>query len=78
MKNPEPVLKDLFEYLELPYEKVYPFEKFNRAAGGDPKLSETETIHNKSVRRYQEGLSNIQQRVFKKFLGKEMEALGYL
>jgi len=76
-RHPEPVLNDLFAYLDLPYERVYPFEKFNRAAGGDPKLSQTRTIHKKSVKRYQEGLTNLQQRVFKKFLGKEMKALGY-
>lgn len=77
VNDPDPVLKDLFEYLELPYEKVYPFEKFNWAAGGDPKLKETKTIHKKSVRRYKEGLTRIQQRVFEKFLGKEMRSLGY-
>lgn len=77
VNDPDPVLKDLFEYLELPYEKVYPFKKFNWAAGGDPKLKETETIHKKSVRRYKEGLTRIQQRVFEKFLGKEMRSLGY-
>ena len=76
--DPEPVLKNLFAYLGLPFERVYPFERFNLAAGGDPKLSETRTIHKKSVHRYQEGLSILQQRVFKRFLGKEMKALGYL
>lgn len=78
VQDPEPVLKKLFAYLELPYEKVYPFKRFNRAAGGDPKLSKTRTIHHKSVSRYRKGLSIIQQRVFSKFLGKEMRALGYL
>lgn len=77
VRDPAPVLKGVFEYLELPYEKVYPFEQFNWAAGGDPKLRKTKTIHKKSVRRYKEGLSRLQQRVFKKFLGKEMRALGY-
>ncbi|HKJ26371.1 MAG TPA: sulfotransferase [Anaerolineales bacterium] len=79
VNNPEPVLHDLFEYLELPYEQVYPFkEKFNLAAGGDPKLSKTKTIHRKSVHRYLTGLSKLQQRVFRKFLGKEMKSLGYM
>ena len=79
VNDPEPVLKGLFEYLELPYEQVYPFkEKFNLAAGGDPKLSKTKTIHKKSVSRHLEGLSRVQQRVFRKFLGKEMRSLGYL
>ncbi len=76
--DPDPVLRGLFEYLELPYEKVYPFEKFNWAAGGDPKLRKTKTIHKKSVQRYREKLTDLQVRVFKKFLGREMEALGYL
>jgi hypothetical protein len=76
--DPDPVLRGLFDYLELPYEKVYPFEKFNLAAGGDPKLTKTKTIHKKSVQRYKERLTDIQIRVFRKFLGKEMKALGYL
>ncbi|MBN2044134.1 MAG: sulfotransferase [Anaerolineales bacterium] len=75
--DPDPVLHDLFEYLELPYEKVFPFEKFNLIAGGDPKLTKTRTIHTKSVQRYKEKLSDLQIRVFRKFLGKEMKALGY-
>jgi hypothetical protein len=76
--NPVSVLKSLFEYLDLPFERLYPFKRFNRTAGGDPKLSKTKTIHRKSVQRYQAGLPLIQQRVFKKFLGTEMKALGYL
>jgi hypothetical protein len=78
VQNPDRVLQHLFAYLELPYERVYPFKPFNRAAGGDPKVSKTRTIHHKSVSRYREGLSKLQQRVFSKFLGKEMRALGYL
>ncbi len=78
VSNPDPVLKDLFSYLEVPYEKVYPFEKFNFAAGGDPKLTRTKTIHRKSVHRYTSKMSRLQQRVFEKILGKEMRALGYL
>jgi len=78
VRDAKPVLQQLFAYLELPYEQVYPFKPFNRAAGGDPKLRKTRTIHAKSVRRYREELSHLQQRVFKKFLGKEMKALGYL
>ena len=78
VSDPDSVLEQLFEYLELPYEKVYPFEKFNLVHGGDPKLAETKTIHKKSVQRYKQKLNALQLRVFKKFLGKEMEALGYL
>ena len=78
VSNPEPVLKDLFNYLEVPYEKVYPFEKFNFAAGGDPKLTKTKTIHKKSIHRYTSKMSRLQQRVFEKILGKEMRSLGYL
>lgn len=78
VSNPDPVLHDLFAYLELPYEKVYPFRKFNLAAGGDPKLVKTKTIHKKSVSRYQERLTGPQLRVFEKLLGKKMRALGYM
>lgn len=77
VSNPDPVLHDLFEYLDLLYEKVYPFERFNLAAGGDPKLVKTKTVHRKSVQRYKERMTAAQQRVFKKLLGKEMRALGY-
>jgi hypothetical protein len=56
---------------------MYPFDRFNLAAGGDPKLRKTKTIHRKSVQRYRDRLTNLQVRVFKKFLGKEMKALGY-
>lgn len=78
VRDPEPVLEELFNYLELPYERVYPFDQFNRVAGGDPKLTKTRTIHSRSLNRYREGLSALQQRVFNKFLGKEMRVLGYL
>jgi hypothetical protein len=75
--NPEPVLQKMFEYLELPYEKVFPFPKFNLLSGGDPKLLKTKTIHKKSVKRYRKEMPRRQQRVFKMIIGKEMRKLGY-
>mgnify|MGYP001556061278 CR=1 FL=1 len=76
--NPEPTLQALFAYLDLPYEKVYPFKKYNVLKGGDDKLAKTRTIHKKSVSRFKEQMAPKQIRVFKKFLGNEMRELQYI
>jgi hypothetical protein len=69
----------LFEYLELSYEQIYPFSEFQLLpTGGDPKLQDTKTIHDKSASRYQDEMPIRQQRVFKRFLREEMRQLGYL
>jgi len=76
--RPKRVLKKLFRYLEVPFEQVYPFNPFKWfGSGGDPKLKETETIHKKSVARYQDQMPEPQRNVFKKYLGREMKKLGY-
>ncbi|MBN2500746.1 MAG: sulfotransferase [Anaerolineales bacterium] len=77
--NPRPILGELFNYLEVPYEDVYPFKRFKwLRAGGDPKLEKTTTVHNKSIQRHKKQMPPLQQRIFRLFLGKEMRNLGYL
>jgi len=75
--KPKEVLTNLFEYLEVPFEDVYPFGSFNLLAGGDPKLMKTGTIHKKSVSRYKNQMAKKQQRVFSRLLKREMRWLGY-
>ena len=76
--KPKEVLSGLFQYLQVPYEDIYPFEKHNLLSGGDPKLRKTKTIHKKSIFRYKKQMPKKQQRVFIWFLNKEMKKLGYL
>jgi hypothetical protein len=78
VSDPKQVLSKLFSYLGVPYEDVYPFPRHNLLSGGDPKLRKTKSIHRKSVHRYLEQMSRAQQRVFCRFLRKEMRQLGYL
>jgi hypothetical protein len=75
--EPERVLRQLLDYLDLPYEKLYPFERFKLRKGGDPKLRKTSSVHSKSIGRYQEELSPEQLSVFQEQLGEEMQVLGY-
>lgn len=77
--EPERTLRDVFDYLELPFEKeVLHFEKFNLLKGGDYKIRRSSTVHDQSVGRYRRELSLAQLRVFEAHLGAEMKALGYL
>lgn len=78
VSKPKQVLIDLFSYLEVPYEDVYPFHKHNLLSGGDPKLRRTKSIHNKSIFRYKKQMPQQQQQVFILFLQNEMQRLGYL
>jgi hypothetical protein len=78
VSKPRFVLERLFNYLEVPYEDVYPFHKHNILCGGDPKLRKTRSIHRKSIFRYRLQMPQRQQRVFKLFLGREMNQLGYI
>ena len=78
VSRPESVLVRLFNYLEVPYEPVYPFQKHNILSGGDPKLRKTASIHKKSIFRHRLQMPRRQQRVFKRLLGLEMQQLGYV
>jgi len=72
------VLEGVFEYLELPFEDVTQFGKYNRFKGGDYKIRRTSTLHTKSVARHQRELSHRQSELFRTRLGKEMAEFGYL
>ncbi len=76
--NPQETLSQLFEYLEVPFENVDQFKRFNLLAGGDPKMRNTNRVHNKSVQRYRFQMPRKQQRVIGWFLRREMQHLGYL
>lgn len=76
--DPESTLEDLFNYLELEYEELLPFDKFKFVNGGDWKILDTNTVEKKSLKRYERELSPRQQKVIQSFLSKEMRALGYL
>lgn len=78
VSDPDRTLAGLLDYLELPHETLLPFSRFNLANGGDHKLRHTRTVKAKSVARYRKEMSQLQQQIFKKHLGREMEQLGYL
>jgi hypothetical protein len=75
--KPRQVLQQLYDYLDVPYEDVYPFKKHNLLSGGDPKLRKTKNIHSSSVSRYKNQMDQQQQLVFLWLLRKEMSVLGY-
>jgi hypothetical protein len=78
VQHPGKTLRRLFRYLEVPFEKVYPFKRFTLlSAGGDYKLSQTVDIHARSVGRYHDGLTPKQKSFFRHYLGKEIKHLGY-
>jgi hypothetical protein len=75
--DPDTTLGNLFEYLELEYEELLPFDKFKFVNGGDWKILKTNTVEKKSLRRYERELTTRQQKVIQSFLHKEMKILGY-
>jgi hypothetical protein len=76
--QPRIVLRKLFRFLEVPFEKVFPFNQFSLfPAGGDYKLGKTSSVHAKSVGRYRTGLNAKQKRLFEHLLGREIALLGY-
>jgi hypothetical protein len=76
--QPRIVLKKLFRFLEVPFEKVFPFQPFSLfPAGGDYKLGKTSSVHTKSVGRFHTGLNAKQKRLFRNLLGREIKQLGY-
>ncbi len=75
--EPEATVAEILAYLELPYEKLFPFEKFSMVQGGDYKLKQSNTVSKKSARRHERELDEAQQALFRERLGTEMEALGY-
>lgn len=75
--GPETILEEIFDYLELPSEKVIPFQKFNPILGGDYKLSRTSEINTRSIARFRQRLQDSQIDIFNSYLFKEMKMLGY-
>jgi len=76
--DPDRVIGELFDYLELPTESLLPFEPFQMRKGGDYKLAQTRTVSPQSVGRHQERLTAEQQDLFREYCGDEMAALDYL
>lgn len=77
VEQPEKTVGDILQYLELPYEKLFPFDNFSLLQGGDYKLARSNTVNKQSARRFIKKLSAAQLQVFDDFLGEEMEWLGY-
>ena len=77
VSDPATVLTSLFEFLEIEYEELLPFEKFDINNGGDYKICETNTVQTKSKHRYKRELSDKQLKIFDKLLADEMTQLGY-
>lgn len=75
--RPDKTLTDLLDYLELPYERLLPFNKFKMRNGGDYKIRKTSTVKVSSASRYLRQFSNRQIEVFESYLGREMSWLGY-
>jgi hypothetical protein len=76
--TPREILKGLFSYLEVPFQKVYPFRRFRLLrAGGDYKLRKTKNIHSKSVGRHRTIFNPGQQALFRQLLGPQIKRLGY-
>jgi len=75
--NPDGVIRRMLTYLGLPFQQLFPFRKFNLINGGDYKICRSSTISAKSLYRYQREMTPAQIEVFNKYLGREMEQLGY-
>ncbi|MBS3756872.1 MAG: sulfotransferase [Desulfobacterales bacterium] len=75
--QPDETLAGLFDYLELPYERLLPFSQFKMRNGGDYKIRSSSTVKSLSVSRYIRQLSALQIGVFENYLGNEIQRLGY-
>lgn len=76
--SPDKTLKKLLDHLHLPYEKLYPFEPFDRLHGGDFKIANHTNLTSESARRHQRELNSRQNTLFSRLLREEMKMLGYL
>lgn len=75
--RPYESLERIFDYLNLPFEDVVRFGKFNFLRGGDYKICRSSTLHSRSVHRYERELNRDQLEVFQHYLSTEMDLLGY-
>jgi hypothetical protein len=76
--EPDKTISELLSYLDLPFEKLYPFERFDRKHGGDFKIANHTNLTSKSAQRHQRELNAVQNALVCEFLQQEMQALGYL
>ena len=77
VRDPDRVIGDLLDYLELPPESLLPFEPFQMRKGGDYKLTQTTTVNPQSAGRHRQRLTAAQQELFREYCGDEMGKLGY-
>ncbi|SEL30662.1 sulfotransferase family protein [Ectothiorhodospira marina] len=75
--EPDATLAGLLTYLDLPHEKLYPFQTFDIRHGGDYKIARSNTVRDDSRHRYRRELTAAQMEVFDRYLGPHMRALGY-
>lgn len=75
--RPEETVRGMLEYLELPYEKLFPFKGFTPISGGDMKLAGQSNVHSTSVSRFRRKMSEEQIAVFDEMLSEELEAFAY-
>ncbi|MFX0197790.1 MAG: sulfotransferase [Candidatus Hodarchaeota archaeon] len=75
--NPNHILKEILNYLGLPYESLLPFRQFHRIHGGDYKIRGSSTITSHSLYRYKRELTRSQIRVINNYLSNGIRILGY-
>jgi len=78
VSDPERTLRGLLEYLELPFERLYPFEPFDCKHGGDFKIAQHNDVSDASLHRFKQELSAAQIAVIDDYLQADMRQLGYL
>lgn len=76
--KPDNTIRELLHYLDLPFERLHPFERFDRKHGGDFKIANHTDLTSESAQRYQRELSSAQSALFCEYLQDEMQELGYL
>jgi hypothetical protein len=75
--KPDKTIRGLLHYLELPFERLYPFKRFDRKHGGDFKIANHTDLTSESAQRHQRELNPAQNNLFYDFLHQEMQALRY-
>lgn len=78
VRQPETTVAAILDYLQLPHERLFPFDDFSMVHGGDYKLARSNTVCSRSSRRFERSLGPAQIALFEQQLGEEMAELGYL
>jgi hypothetical protein len=76
--KPDKTISELLNYLNLPFERLYPFKRFDRKHGGDFKIANHTNLTSESALRHQRELNAVQNALVCELLREEMQALGYL